>query len=234
MQKLLQTVMHNGTIVYLNLLLTGGSGELTEAHGGLATVIASDNDIIRRKLDGSGSFVSFLASGPITYIFPYEPSAFGARKHSKVHDADITELVAEQDDDNSADDASEGEEKPVVEELPMTLANTLEFLGQTDNGIRAYLRTKKLHYSRSTFTLPETRFPVPQKLLAAIAALGDSDPNPDPHPPVPLDRLFASIAGAEIVLNGRKCTIDGYSGCFCLPYAARQVPCADLDLTRTR
>ncbi|KAE9387712.1 hypothetical protein BT96DRAFT_948145 [Gymnopus androsaceus JB14] len=196
------------------------------------------------------------ASGPITYIFPYEPSAFGARKHStaivpplarirssvvrrrKVNvqppsyaflgttppkvgnpggldaNADITELVVEHDDDDSADDVFKVEEKPMVEELPMTPATHWSFRDRLTmeyeptwsecGGIAPYhhivAHTKKLHYSHSTFTLPETHFPVPQKLLAAIAALGDSDPNPDPHPPVPLDRLFASIAGAEITL----------------------------------
>ncbi|KAE9387612.1 hypothetical protein BT96DRAFT_1079075 [Gymnopus androsaceus JB14] len=106
----------------------------------------------------------------------------------QVHDADITELVVEQDDDDSADDASEGEEKSMVEELPMTPV-------WRNSSISPYCSAQK-KIALLPFYIYAARGSVPQKLLAAIAALGGSDPNPHPHPPVPSDRLFASIAGA--------------------------------------
>lgn len=63
------------------------------------------------------------------------------------------------------------------------------------------------HFSNSVVTLPETRLPSPERILAAISSLGGDTPKP----PNPADGPIAPIPGVEIQREGRRCTLTGCS-----------------------
>ncbi|KAE9382935.1 hypothetical protein BT96DRAFT_1009846 [Gymnopus androsaceus JB14] len=146
-----------------------------------------------------------------------------------------SEDVEEDEDD---DYISDEEEEPLVEDFPMSSLDASVLSGQSEEEIRSWLAVygimvdslhrmiicvecggvaqfheivphkHKSHFSNSTFTLPETRLPPAEKILAAIASLGGSEPSR----PDPANGPFSPIPGVEVVSKGRKCTVDGCVG----------------------